>query len=80
MEIKQYEYISVYKSNETDFDHNGMRILCPTSCTISETLNGEYSLELTHPFDEWGNWKYLVEYNIIKAQGQLFKMCIRDRC
>lgn len=74
MEINQYEYISVYKSDETDFSHNGLRILCPTSCTISETLNGEYSLELTHPFDEWGNWKYLVEYNVIKAQGQLFRI------
>ena len=72
--VKQYPYICVYASNETDFSHNGLRILCPTSCTITETLNGEYSLELTHPYDEWDNWKFLMEHNIIKAQGQLFRI------
>lgn len=72
--VKQYPYICVYASNETDFSHNGLRILCPTSCTITETLNGEYSLELTHPYDEWDNWKFLIEHNIIKAQGQLFRI------
>ena len=55
--MKQYEYISVYKSDETDFSHNGIRILCPTECKITEVLNGEYSLTLTHPFDDLGNWK-----------------------
>ena len=39
--MKQYEYISVYKSDETDFSHNGIRILCPTECKITEVLNGE---------------------------------------
>lgn len=72
--VKQYPYICVYNSNGTDFSHNGLRILCPTSCTITETLNGEYSLELTHPYDEWGNWQFLIEHNIIKAQGQLFRI------
>lgn len=72
--VKQYPYICVYASNATDFSHNGLRILCPTSCTITETLNGEYSLELTHPYDEWDNWKFLMEHNIIKAQGQLFRI------
>ena len=66
--MKQYEYISVYKSDETDFSHNGIRILCPTECKITEVLNGEYSLTLTHPFDDLGNWKFLIEYNIIKVQ------------
>lgn len=72
--MKQYEYISVYKSDETDFSHNGIRILCPTECKITEVLNGEYSLTLTHPFDDLGNWKFLIEYNIIKVQGQLFRI------
>lgn len=69
-----YNYITVYKSNETNFEHNGLRILCPTSCQITETLNGEYSLSLTHPFDSEGNWKFLTEFNIIKCQGQLFRI------
>lgn len=70
----KYPYISVYAPNETDFSHNGLRILIPTECTITEVLNGEYSLSITHPRDEWGCWKYIRENYIIKAQGQLFRI------
>lgn len=73
--MKQYEYISVYKSDETDFSYNGIRILCPTECKITEVLNGEYSLTLTHPFDDLGNWKFLIEYNIIKVP-KICRLCI----
>lgn len=69
-----YDYISVYKARETNFNHNGQRILSPTECTISEELNGAYELTLTHPIDDLGNWEFLVEMNIIKAQGQLFRI------
>lgn len=69
-----YDYISVFSPDETDFSHNGLRILVPTSCEITEVLNGEYSLTITHPHDEWGNWKYIRENYIIKAQGQLFRI------
>lgn len=69
-----YSYISVYKPDETDFSHNGLRILCPSSCEIPEVLNGEYSLTLTHPRDKWDNWKFVRENYIIKSQGQLFRI------
>ena len=69
-----YDYISVFAPDETYFSHNGLRILVPTSCEITEVLNGEYSLTITHPHDEWGNWKYIRENYIIKAQGQLFRI------
>ena len=69
-----YPYISVYAPNEVDFSHNGLRILIPTECTITEVLNGEYSLSITHPRDEWGCWKFIRENYIIKAQGQLFRI------
>lgn len=69
-----YSYISVYAPDETDFSHNGLRILCPTACEITEILNGEYSLSITHPMDEWGSWQYIRENYIIKAQGQLFRI------
>lgn len=70
----KYPYISVYAPNETDFSHNGLRILMPTDCPITEVLNGEYSLSITHPRDEWGCWKFIRENYIIKAQGQLFRI------
>ena len=69
-----YPYISVYEPNETDFSHNGLRILMPTDCPITETLNGEYSLSITHPLDEWGCWQFVRENYIIKVQGQLFRI------
>ncbi|MCM1227565.1 MAG: phage tail protein [Clostridium sp.] len=69
-----YSYISVYSSDETDFSHNGLRVLCPTSCAVTEVLNGEYSLTLSHPLDPWDNWKYIVENNIVKSRGQLFRI------
>ena len=70
----KYPYISVYAPNETDFSHNGLRILIPTDCLITETLNSEYSLSITHPLDECGCWKFIRENYIIKAQGQLFRI------
>lgn len=70
----KYPYISVYTPNETDFSHNGLCILIPAECTITEVLNSEYSLSITHPRDEWGCWQFVRENYIIKAQGQLFRI------
>ncbi|PNT94140.1 phage tail spike protein [Clostridium thermosuccinogenes] len=67
-------YISVYDKNETDFLHNGVILPDAISCIIEEELNGKYELELQYPIDEQGKWKYLVEENIIKADGQLFRI------
>ena len=72
--VKQKSYISVYDSKETDFEHNGLRVLSPTICEVTEELNGAYELTLTHPIDNDNNWLYLNEFNIIKTQGQLFRI------
>lgn len=72
--VKQKSYISVFDSQETDFEHNGLRILSPTICEITEELNGAYELTLIHPIDTDNNWLYLNEFNIIKTQGQLFRI------
>lgn len=72
--VKQREYITVYDmlSVKPDFLTNGLAILEPTSASIHEIINGEYSLTLTHPIDANGKWQYIRESNIIKCQGQLF--------
>ena len=70
----QYPPIRVYAATETDFDHNGMAILMPTSCTVAEELNGMYECELSHPLDQDGVWKRLIEFNVIRVQGQLFRI------
>ncbi len=41
--------INIYKRNETDFSHNGIRVLQPVEAIVSEELNGDYSLKLTMP-------------------------------
>ncbi len=73
---EQDEYITVHDmaTAQDDFDNNGLAILDPTVCEISEELNGAYELTLTHPIDDTGKWKHLLELNIIKARGQLFRI------
>lgn len=66
--------ICIYNMKETDFSHWGLRILTPTACTITEELNGQYELELEHPVDSEGVWKSIIDLNIIKACGQLFRI------
>ena len=48
--------ICVYAPNETDFSMNGLGAVMPSSCAVTETLNGEWELEMTHPIDEFGKY------------------------
>ena len=59
--------ICVYAPDCTDFSTNGYGPVCPQSATVSETLNGEWELTLTHPLDEAGKWRRLVEGCILRA-------------
>ena len=59
--------ICVYSANCTDFSNNGLGLVSPQSCTVTETLNGEYELTLVHPIDNNGKWTRLVEGNILRA-------------
>lgn len=68
--------ICVYsrKTKKGNFDNNGLGILneC-TSVDVTEELNGQYYLELEHPVNSKKAIN-LQEYNIIKAEGQLFRI------
>ena len=59
--------ICVYASGCTDFSNNGLGPVNPQSCTVTETLNGEWELTLVHPIDELGKWQRLAEGNILRA-------------
>lgn len=59
--------ICVYAPNETDFSTNGLGVVSPSTCVVTETLNGEWELQLTHPLDAQGKWQRLIEGNILKA-------------
>ena len=59
--------ICVYSATCTDFSGNGLGVVQPQSCTVTETLNGEWELTLEHPIDEYGKWTRLAEGNILRA-------------
>ena len=59
--------ICVYPADCTDFSTNGNGVLTPLTAQVTETLNGEYELQLTHPIDAQGKWQRLVEGCILRA-------------
>jgi len=72
--VKQRPYICLfrYDTPQDGFDGHGMFVLTPTSCKITEELNGRYEISMEHPIDAEGRWQYIRENYIIKAMGQLF--------
>lgn len=72
--------INLYNSTETDFSHNGLVVLsdCKTAF-VEEELNSKYELELEYPIDVRGKWAYLIEGNILKADGQLFRIYHKEK-
>ena len=59
--------ICIYSAGCTDFSGNGLGVVLPQTCTVTETLNGEWELTLEHPIDEYGKWTRLAEGNILRA-------------
>ena len=59
--------ICVYPADCTDFSGNGLGVVTPLSCTVTETLNGEWELTLVHDIDERGKWTRLSEDCILRA-------------
>ena len=80
--VKQKPYITVHDKStgqsrftEHSLDGNGLAILQPTVCRITEVLNGTYELYLEHPItDNDSRVNYIQVDNIIKAEGQLFRI------
>ena len=59
--------ISIYAADEKDFSSNGLCSLTPSSCQVSQTLNGDWELNLTHPLDDQGKYAWLQAGCILKA-------------
>lgn len=71
--------IQIYSPDNTDFEKNGDVVLMPSSCTINAELNGAWTIDLKHPLDEEGRWKYIEEMAVIKVpsflvEDQLFRL------
>lgn len=59
--------INIYAPGATDWASNGLAILLPTECKISETAGGSYELELAHPVTDDMRWETITEGCVIKA-------------
>lgn len=71
--------IQIYSPQNIKFDMNGDVVLFPEICDAYSKLNGEWYMDLEHPLDEEGRWKYIVEEAVISAptfmgKSQLFKI------
>lgn len=63
-----------YRESQDGFKHNGLAILTPSECTSYHELNGRWDVNLTQPVDKWSRWKYLLPQNVLKINGQLFRI------
>lgn len=63
--------ICIYPADCTDFSTNGAGTLLPQSCTVTETLNGEYELTLVHP-----NNSAMIPIFGGQALADLFAVCL----
>ncbi len=71
--------INIYDKKETAFIHNGLAVLNECrECKITEKLNNEYELSLTYPLHS-KKAAYIKPFNVIRADGQLFRIYNTDK-
>lgn len=70
--------IQIYKKKNTNFSKNGDSPIFPSSAVVNAELNGVWTLELEHPIDDRGIWKFIEEETVIKVPSfngnQLFRV------
>lgn len=70
--------IEAYRTDNTDYTKNGDMPLLPIEAKVNVKINGTWVLELEHPIDDEGRWKYLEEEAVIKCPSfngdQLFRI------
>lgn len=70
--------IETYRTDNTDYKKNGDMPLLPINAKVNVELNGTWTLELEHPIDNEGRWRYLEEEAVVKCPSfngdQLFRI------
>lgn len=70
--------IQIYSSTNTNYEQNGDSVLLPINCLITASINQSWTIEITHPIDSEGRWKYIEEEAVVKAPSfngdQLFRL------
>ena len=71
--------IQIYSPGNTNFDQNGDMTLFPEVCEAPSKLGGAWTLEITHPIDEEGRWKYIEKEAVLSVptfmgKNQLYRI------
>ena len=69
--------IEAYLPKNENFDKNGDMTIEPTSCVLDQSINEVDSVELEHPIDDFGRWRYIVENGVIKGNAPNGKQLYR---
>ena len=59
--------ITIHEKNAQKFDTLGLGALLPSSCVVTEEVNGAYELKMKHPYDEKRKWKRVERSRILYA-------------
>lgn len=59
--------ITVHEKDSTDWRTNGLGILMPESCEVTEEAGGDWSLSMSHPVDDEGRWELLKVDRLIRC-------------
>ena len=59
--------VTIHEKTAQTFTTLGLGALLPSSCVVTEELNGAYELELVHPYDEGGKWQRIERGRILYA-------------
>lgn len=59
--------VFVYDSKAQEFTNDGLGVITPSSCFVSEEINSVFELELVHPVDAFGKWKRVQKNNILRV-------------
>ena len=76
--------IQIYAPNNKNYEMNGDAVLVPSVCENAAELGGSWSLNMTHPIDDEGRWKNIVEEAVISVptfmgEEQLFRVVEMDK-
>lgn len=71
--------IQIYSPGNTNFEQNGDMTLFPEICEAPSKLGGAWTLEITHPIDDEGRWKYIEREAVLSVptfmgKNQLYRI------
>lgn len=71
--------IQIYSPGNTNFKQNGDMTLFPKICEALSELGGAWTLEITHPIDDEGRWKYIEKEAVLSVpthmgEDQLYRI------